>query len=215
MPYSKYSGDVEHRGDWHGGAGGEADAVWSLLHLGACCQKQGDYSLSLISCFKCLFGSLVWIRIYGEPAIFCWCNISKVEGGLELGCWKEFSRARDLAPSGTQVNKPYHNYFIIDKGKWPESCLYDQVWPASAMSRPTMMTHEKSTPPGQIHHSGPNDYFGRGEEQALRGRWTPAQAPVNLSYQLFWFFNNSMVESGDVCHDSWCMLKVFNIVMDW
>ena len=49
MPYSKYSGDVEHRGDWHGRAGGEADAVWSLLHLGACCQKQGDYSLSLIS----------------------------------------------------------------------------------------------------------------------------------------------------------------------
>ena len=44
-------------------------------------------------------------------------RLLKVEGGLELGCWKEFSRARDLAPSGTQVNKPYHNYFIIDKGK--------------------------------------------------------------------------------------------------
>jgi len=28
---------------------------------------------------------------------------SKVEAGLELSCWKEFSRARDLVPSGTKV----------------------------------------------------------------------------------------------------------------
>ena len=33
-------------------------------------------------------------------------RLLKVEGGLELGCWKEFSRARDLAPNGTRVGKP-------------------------------------------------------------------------------------------------------------
>ena len=27
-----------------------------------------------------------------------------MEGGLELSCWKEFSRARDLVPSGTKVS---------------------------------------------------------------------------------------------------------------
>ena len=29
---------------------------------------------------------------------------TKVEGGLELSCLKEFSRARDLVPSGTKVS---------------------------------------------------------------------------------------------------------------
>ena len=35
-------GDVQHRGDRHGGAGGEADAVRCIFHPCACCEKQGD-----------------------------------------------------------------------------------------------------------------------------------------------------------------------------
>ena len=39
-------------------------------------------------------------------------DFSKVEGGLELGCWKEFARARDLTPGGTEVGRAHlcHDY---------------------------------------------------------------------------------------------------------